>query len=106
MPMTPPEPELDDQLEGLAAGITQHLVVDPPEMKLKLLPPNLEVRKGPRGVNSYCIPKPDGTKLILMGADLYQFFHHFTRAAATYFLPSEPGGSRPSLAWSRACSAV
>lgn len=97
---------LDEQLEQLAAGITQRVRLDPPELKAKLLPPQLQVVKGPPGINSYCIPKSDGTKIIMIGADVYKFFHHFTRAAAAYFLQSEPGGSRPSPFWPKAREAV
>jgi hypothetical protein len=97
---------LDDQLEQLAAGITQRVRLDPPELKAKLLPPQLQVIKGPPGINSYCIPNSDGTRIIMIGADVYKFFHHFTRAAAAYFLQSEPGGPRPSPLWPKAREAV
>lgn len=97
---------LDDRLKDLAAGIIERIGFDPPELKEKLQPPQLRVTKGPPGVNSYCVPMPDGRKMILVGVDLYPFFHHYTRAAATYFLPSEPGGIRPSSFWPPACSAL
>jgi hypothetical protein len=98
---------LDEQLEELAGNVVRAIGFDPPELREKLLPPQLRVFKGvPHGLNSYCVPRPDGTKLILVGEALYSFFGDYTRAAAAYFLPSEPGGSRPSEFWPRACSAL
>jgi hypothetical protein len=106
VPLNSEELPLDEQLEQLAAGITMHLLLEPPELKDKLLPPQLRVVKGPPGINNYCIPKSNVANIIMMGADVYKFFHHFTRAAAAYFLQSEPGGTRPSPFWPAACKAV
>jgi hypothetical protein len=100
------QPRLDQQLEKLVAGVVERIGVDPPELLQRLRPPELQVSKGPRGVNSYSVRKPDRTKAILLGADLYRFLVHYTRAAATYFLPSNPGGPRPSPFWHKAQSAV
>lgn len=99
---------LDEQLEELAGNVARTIGFDPPELRDKLLPPQLRVFKGvPHGLNSYCVPQRDGTKLILVGDGLYSFFGDYTRAAAAYFLPSEPGGGkRPSEFWPGACSAL
>jgi hypothetical protein len=93
---------LDEHLEELTARIVERIRFDPSEKKAKLQPPHLRVVKGPHGVNSYCVPRADGTKMILVGADLYPFFHHYARAAAAYFLQSEPSGGRPSAFWPQA----
>jgi hypothetical protein len=100
------ESALDDRLEELAAGVVNRIGFDPPELKLKLQSPQLSVVKGPHGLNSGCVPISDDKKMILVGADLYPFVRHYTRAAASYFLPSESGGPRPSPFWPDACSAV
>ena len=100
------ELRLDNRLDELAAGVVNRIRFDPPELKSKLQPPHLSVYTGPPGLNSGCVPIPGDKKIILMGADLYPFSHHYTRAAATYLLPSEPGGPRPSSFWPDACSAV
>jgi hypothetical protein len=99
---------LDEQLEELAGNVVRGIGFDPPELRDKLLPPQLRVLKGvPHGLNNYCVPQRDGTKLILVGEGLYSFFGDYTRAAAAYFLPSEPGGGRrPSEFWPGACSAL
>lgn len=98
---------LDERLDELSAGIVEALVIEPPEMMAKLRTPHLRVLKGvPNGLNNYCVPNPDGTKIILIGGLLYSFFLHYTRAAAVYFLPSTPDGPRPSPFWPQARSAV
>jgi hypothetical protein len=98
---------LDDRLAELSAAIVAHIDIEPPEVKAKLGPSQLTVVKDvAHGLNSLCVPKADGTKIILMGGGLYSFFLHYTRAAAAYFLPSEPGGPRPSPFFPRACSAL
>jgi hypothetical protein len=98
---------LDDRLDELSASIVARIDIEPPEVKAKLGPSQLKVVKGvAHGLNNYCVPKADGTKIILVGADLYSFFLQYTRAAAAYFLPSEPGGPRPSPFFPRACSAL
>jgi hypothetical protein len=103
----PAELRLDDRVEELAEGVVTRIGFDPPEVQQKLRPPRLRVIKGvPHGLNSYSIPRSDGTTVILVGAGLYTFFHHYTRAAATYFLPSQRGGRRPSGFWPRARSAL
>ena len=98
---------LDECLDELLTGIVEGVVIEPPEIKAKLRPPLLKVVKGvPHGLNSYCVPNPDGTKIILIGGLLYSFVLHYTRAAAAYFLPSTPDGPRPSPYWPQARSAV
>ena len=97
---------LDDQLEELAAGIIERIGLAPPALKAKLKPPQLRITKVPCGINSYCVPGRDGAKTIVVGADLYPFILQYTRAAAAFFLPNEPGGPRPSPFWPPACSSV
>jgi hypothetical protein len=99
--------DLAERLDELFAGIVDAVSIEPPETKAKLRAPQLRVVKGvPNGLNNYCVPNPDGTKIILIGGLLYSFFLHYTRAAAAYFLPSTPNGPRPSPFWSQARSAV
>jgi uncharacterized protein DUF955 len=99
--------DLDDRLDSLAAGIVERIGIDPPELKTKLRPPQLRVVKGAPVVNSFCFTNRDnGTKTISMGANLYPFFHHYTRAAASYFLSDKPNGPHPSSFWPEARSAV
>ena len=100
------QPRLDERLADLATGIIERIGVDPPSVRLRLQPPQLTIKKGPRGLNSFCLPGAEGTKRILVGADLYEFLLRYTRAAATYFLPDRPKGPRPSRFWSDARSAL
>ncbi len=91
---------LDDRLPDLARMVVERIGFDPPEAKARLRPPRLTVVKGPPILlNAFTLSTPDGGKVILMGGGLYDFLHHYTQAAATYFLPSRPGGRRPSEAW-------
>jgi hypothetical protein len=96
----------DEQLAALVAGVVDRVGADPPEVQERLRSPGLRAIKGPPGLNSYSVRKPDGTKAIILGGDLYPFLLHYTRAAATHFLPTKPGGRRPSPFWHQARSAV
>ncbi len=97
---------LDEHLPELTAGIVQRLHFESPEVATNLEPPRLRVVKGvPGGLNSFCVPTAEGA-MILVGGGLYALFHQYTAAAATFFLPSQPGGVRPSEAWHDACAAL
>src|SRR5207244_1037202 len=71
--------------------------------KATLLPPKLSVVLGARhSVNAYCISSGDESATVLVGGGLYEFIHYYTRTAAAFFLPSTPGGARPSDVWPKA----
>jgi hypothetical protein len=97
---------LDEQLEGLAAGITSRLRFDPPEISMALRPPQLRVAKaGELGIKSYTI-FARGVPVIMLGGDLYPAIVQYCRTAATFFLPSQPNGDRPSGLWPGASAAL
>ena len=96
---------LERRLEEITKSIS-NVIIEPPEIKLKLQPSQLTVKKGPRGINSFCIPNNNGQKIILIGADLYDYMYQYTRVAAAYFLPKERYGPRPSSFWSTASSSL
>jgi hypothetical protein len=47
------ELRLDDQLEQLAAGIVARIGSDPPDVRERMLAPQLRVIKRPPGINSF-----------------------------------------------------
>jgi hypothetical protein len=97
---------LDEHLPELAAAIVGGVGIDPPEVKARLEPPRLRIVKGaPDALNSFCVPSDSGV-IILVGGELYRFFHHYTAAAATYLVPAKSGGAVPSRAWPEACSSL
>ena len=97
---------LDEQLEGLAAGIVSRLGFDPPEIGAALRPPQLRVAKADElGIKSYTV-FAHGVPVILLGGDLYPAIVQYCRAAATFFLPSQANGDRPSDLWPGASAAL
>lgn len=96
----------DDNLEQLAAGIAQAIGFDPPEVKSSLQPPQLRITKGRgQGIKSYTVVARS-VPVIFLGEDLYPVIRQYCRAAATFFLPNEIGGPRPSDLWPKARSAL
>jgi hypothetical protein len=97
---------LDEQLEGLAAGIVSRLGFGPPEIGAALRPPQLRVAKADElGIKSYTV-FARGVPVIMLGGDLYPAIVQYCRAAATFFLPSQPNGDRPSDFWPGARAAL
>ena len=98
----------DKRLAGLVGGIVHHLERNTPIDTSELRPPTLKVSIGsrhPERVNAFCVRTKTGTEIVV-GVGLCAFLHHYTRAAATYFLPSTSGGTRPSDLWPAALTAV
>jgi hypothetical protein len=97
------------QVEMLVNGVvdlldTNDSGIDP----ARLRPPTLRVVVGVRHqdrVNAFLVQADTGEQIVI-GAGLCPFLHLYTRAAATYFLPTTPNGSRPSEFWPAARSAV
>jgi hypothetical protein len=94
-----PETRLDEHLPQLADGIVARAQIEPPDLKSKLLPPQLSVVKRLVGLHSYSARKRNGPYQIVVGSSLYPMVQAYARAAATYFLPVTPGGKRPSALW-------
>jgi len=95
---------LDDHLDQLVANLVRGAAVDEPEA---LLPPRVSLRRIDRGLGVFQLGSPTGKGVtILVGGQFYDYVHRFTAAAATYFLPSTPGGRTPSQQWPAALDAM
>lgn len=97
---------IDDELDGQIAEIAELVPFARPEMTAPLAPDRLRAVKGAPGhVQNLCVADR-GEVVILMGGALLALMHQYTAAAATYFLPDEPDGPRPSSRWPAARSAL
>jgi hypothetical protein len=96
----------DDLAEELAAEVVAAVRFNS-DIDAKLRPPLLGFLKtGPRELNLQTIRLPSGRHKIAVGGGTHPFFLQYTRAAAAYFLQSEPGGPRPSPHWPTARGAL
>jgi hypothetical protein len=102
--MTPPSPA--PPAAAIAADIIDRVRFGPPELRERLLPPRFRVEIGTDTVFSYCVRTHGGETILLVGARQFSLLLQYTRAAAAYFLPDEPGGARPSGRWPGARSAL
>lgn len=95
-------------MDGLVGGIIHLLDLNTDFDTSKLRPPALRVTLGTRHrwrVNAFSVRTKNGNEVVL-GVGLCIFLHQYTRAAATYFLPSVEGGERPSDLWPAARAAI
>jgi hypothetical protein len=102
------ERELDRKLDELVAPILQGIHTEPAEPEFEQLVRTLRLVRGPdpRDVNARCLRNGDGSVLIHVGRGLYDFLQFYVRCVSTKFLPAQPGGPRPSPAWSVALPAL
>lgn len=97
----------EDLPERLAAGVTAVVRFNHADMDAKLRPPLLGfLSTGSRELNLQTIRLPGGQHRIAVGGGVYSYFLQYTRAAAAYFLASEPGGAKPSENWPEARAAL
>ena len=97
---------IDDDLDGQVAEIADLVPFARPELAAPLAPERLRAIKGTPGqVQNLCVADRSEV-VILMGGALLALLHQYTSAAATYFLPDEPDGPRPSSRWPAAREAL
>jgi hypothetical protein len=102
------ERELDSKVDELVAPILQGIHTESAEPEFEQLLRTLRVVRGrdPRDINAQCLRNGDGSVLIHVGRGLYDFLQFYARCVSTKFLPAQPGGPRPSPAWSVALPAL
>jgi hypothetical protein len=91
----------EERIKGLASMVIGYLASSAKTEAARLRATSLRVNvstRHPERVNAFSVQTQDGTEIVV-GEGLCMFLGHYTRAAATYFLPSTPGGPRPSELW-------
>jgi hypothetical protein len=102
------ELELDRKLDQLVTPILQTIHTEPAEPEFEQLFRTLRVVRGPdpRDVNAQCLRNGVGSVILHVGRGLYDFLQFYARCVSTKLLPAQPGGPRPSPAWSVALPAL